>query len=113
MWIRRIVEDFECRLRVLEPERVGAAATGKAERERFGGGDEELEVRVRSLDVPDGTVLSVHLRDGLLGSFEVRRGRGSFKLDSRAAETVPIGVGDRLVVRLGATDVLSGEFRED
>jgi len=93
---------------------VGAAATGKAERERFGGGDEELEVRVRSLDVPDGTVLSVHLRDGLLGSFEVRRGRGSFKLDSRAGDIVPtVAAGDGLVVRIDASDVLCGKFRED
>ena len=109
--IRRIVEDYECRLAPPDPAVSGPGATGKAERERFANGDEEMEVRVRKLDLPDGIQLDVLLNGGNVGGIEVQKGRGEIILDSRKRAGVPkVAAGDRIAVLRGGTPLLEGTF---
>lgn len=114
MIVRRIVEDYEAKLVPAHPPRGGDGARGKAEWERYGNDDEELSVRVRNIELPDGTSLDVFLSGGSVGHITLRGGRGSLKIESRKGEGVPRVVeGSTLTVSLESAKVLEGTFVPD
>jgi hypothetical protein len=98
-WVR--IEDvgdterLRSTVRALRSKRVGADGRGKAERERFHSGEEELELAFRNLDVPGGTVVEVVVATFLAGSITVEHGRGKLLLRSRDGVTVPVVKGRR------------------
>ena len=72
----------------------------------------ELEVRVRQVNLPPGTSLSVFINNVLAGSLSLQNGgEGRLRLRSDNGQTVPVVVdGSTIQVRNGATTVLSGTF---
>lgn len=114
MMVRTIVEDYEAKLVPADPPRGGEEARGKAEWERYGNEEEELSVRIRKVDLPDGTSLDVFLSGGLVGRITLKGGRGWLKIESRKGEGVPRATeGNTLAVCLESATVLEGTFVPD
>ncbi|MGH9903212.1 MAG: hypothetical protein ACRD68_15500 [Pyrinomonadaceae bacterium] len=113
-FFRTIVEDYEA---WLEPCTLGShtqRARGKVERERFGNGEEEFELRFRRLHVPDGAVVEVVVGARVLGSVTVARGRGKLLLTNKGGAEVPsVAAGEVVEVRHMGFPLLRGTFRED
>lgn len=114
MKIRRIIEDYEAKLLPAGPARAGARLKGKAEWEKFASGDEEFEVRVRNVDLPDGTSLDVLLSGGLIGRIELEGNYGELLLESRNGVGVPrVHGGDKIAVTHQGSPLLEGTFIPD
>lgn len=78
-----------------------SGGAGEAEREEFANGDQEFELRVRGIALPDGAQLRVAVNDRAVAATSLRRGKGKLKLESDEGHTVPhVGPGDRLTVSL-------------
>ena len=87
---------------------------GKAEWEKFANGDEEFEVRVRNVDLPDGTTLDVLLSGGLIGRIELDGNYGELILESRKGVGVPrVHEGYKIAVTHLGTPLLEGAFVVD
>ena len=111
--LRRIVEDYECRLVAVDAQ-LDATATGKAEHERYGNGEVELSVRVRGVPLADGVRLEVHMEIGDVGSIVLKNGRGELKIESRAGAIVPaVKAGDRILLTHDGKPLLAGVFAPD
>jgi hypothetical protein len=112
---RRIVEDYETRL-APTPD-AGAAfarASGKSEHERFADGEIEFEVRIRDIDLPDGTSLEMRVNGFFVTSTAVARGKVDVRLSHHGGDTIPpCGAGSRVDVLLGPRTVMSGIFQPD
>ncbi len=72
----------------------------------------ELEVRVRQINLPPGTSLSVIVNNAAVGSLSLENnGEGRLRLRSDNGQTVPAVVaGSTIQVRNGGTTILSGTF---
>jgi hypothetical protein len=72
----------------------------------------ELEVRVRQINLPPGTSLSVFVNNAAVGSFSLESGgEGRLRLRSDNGQTVPAVVaGSTIQIRNGAATILSGIF---
>jgi hypothetical protein len=111
---RRIVEDYEARLVALEPARTGPVAAAKAEHERFADGEVRFKIRLRQLALPDGAQVTVHLRDGKVGSATVGKGRAELVLASSTGAAVPsVREGDRIAVTHDGVALFAGVFVPD
>lgn len=111
---RNIVEDYEARLQPVDTVRAGINANGKAERELFSNGEEEFDVRVRSLEVPDDSSLNVYLEQQFVGQIVVKNKRGRLRIESRNGITVPVvAAGNKITVMLDGAVLLDGLFAED
>jgi hypothetical protein len=110
--VRVVYEDFEARLTPSAGSTIGGR--GKAERERFQAGGEELELRLYELALPDGAKLEVFLRDGSIGHATVDGGRAALLLDNKSGAPVPrVEAGDVIEVRHVGEVILRGVFKED
>lgn len=92
---------------------VGTAASpmarGTAEIETRSNGTRELEVKVRSLNLRAGTLVSIDIDGRNLGNARVSRGRISFK--ARGASVPAVGSSSNIVLRtLDGGTVASGSF---
>ena len=76
------------------------------------GTDREFETRVRQINLPGGTVLTVLINNVSVGTFVLRAdGEGRLKLETSDGQTVPtVNPGAAVVVKNGATTILSGIF---
>ncbi len=111
---RRIIEDYEARLKPATPSSYTQRAQGKVERELFGNEEEELSLRFRHLDLPDGTVVEAALGERIIGSITINGGRGKLLLRKKDGCVVPVvGVGDVVEVRYLGAPLLVGKFRAD
>lgn len=111
---RRIIEDYEARLEPATVSTYTQRVQGKVERELFGNGDEELNLRFRHLDLPDGAVVEVVLGTRMLGSISITGGRGKLVLRKKDGCDVPtVVVGEVVEVRYLGEPLLRGRFRED
>lgn len=109
--MKRIVEDYEAKLR--PPDDSGRGG-GKAEWERYGNGEEELSVRFRKLDVPDGAMAEVRLAGRTLAVVQTSRGGGIVKLESsEGAQVPPVATADVVEVVHDGAVLLTGEFAPD
>ena len=72
----------------------------------------ELEVRVRQINLPPGTSLSVLVDNGAVGSLTLENnGEGRLRLRSDNGQTVPpVIVGSTIQIRNGGATILSGTF---
>ena len=112
MTIRRILEEHEAILFDAEKRGLLRPKRGKAERKRFGDGDEELSVRFRGVDLPDGSVVVVAIGPDVVGEAAVERKRGRLELSKDAGDDVPeVKTGGTIEIRHGSTALLRGEFR--
>jgi hypothetical protein len=110
--VRVVYEDFEARLTPTARSEVGGR--GKAERERFQAGAEELELRLYELALPDGTKLEAFLKDESIGHTTVRGGRAVLLLGNESGALVPkVRAGDVIEVRHSGAAILRGVFEED
>ena len=110
--MRVVYEDFEARLTPIDGSEAGGR--GKAERERFKGDAEELEVRLYELALPEGTTLEVFLRDESIGYTTVKDGRAVLRLENKSGASVPkVLAGDQIEVRRSGSVILRGVFKED
>lgn len=110
----RETEDFEARLRPLNPSGVAGQATGKAEREAWTNGNAEFEAWVRGLELPDGEDLEFVINGTTLGTAEVRGGHARLEYDSRLGDDVPpVGIGQLLEVVHRGNVLMIGHFTED
>lgn len=110
--VRVVYEDFEARLKPTAESTIGGR--GKAERERFQAGGEELELRLYEIALPDGTELEVFLKDVSIGHTTVDHGRAALMLDNKSGAAVPkVGAGDVIEVRHSSSAILRGVFKED
>ncbi|NOT46585.1 MAG: CHRD domain-containing protein, partial [Acidobacteria bacterium] len=72
----------------------------------------EFEVRVRQVNIPPGSSLTVFVNNASVGSFNLENnGEGRLRLRSDNGQTVPaVVVGTTVQVRFGTTVILSGTF---
>lgn len=111
---RRIIEDYEAKLEPATVSTYTKRAQGKVEREQFGNGDEELSLRFRHLDLPDGTVVEAVVGKRIIGSVSITGGRGKLLLRKKDGCDVPaVGVGEVVEVRYLGQPILRGSFRAD
>lgn len=109
---RRVDEEFEARLS--PPPGRGADGRGKIERKRFGDGVEELEVKVRKLDVPDGATLEMVVEGRVLLEMEARGGRSRVEFDTESDGEVPrVAAGESVRIHHDGQVLLEGTFQED
>lgn len=110
MKIRRVVEEFEAEL-------YGGSSRqrlGKLERKTFGDGAEELELRCRGLDLPDGATLTVTVDGTAVGEAAVARGRARLELESAKGHAVPrVAAGQTVEARYGGQTILRGTLERD
>ena len=109
--MRRIVEDYEAKLRPPAGRRSGK---GKVEWERYGDGSEEFHARFRKLDLPDGASVEVRLDGVVVGYANISDGAGRLRFESTRSDEVPKAVEGQLaeVVRDGDV-LLEGVFEPD
>jgi hypothetical protein len=63
------------------------------------GVERQLQVEVEHVNLPNGTLLSVHLNGVAVGVMRVSRGHGNLELDTQAGNAVPvINIGDHLSI---------------
>ena len=76
------------------------------------GAKTELEVRVRQINLPPGTVLSVVINSTEVGTFVLgSNGEGRLELRTDRGQTVPVvAAGDSIQIRQGSAALLSGTF---
>jgi hypothetical protein len=111
--VRIIVEDYEARLKPVDAG-TASTTTGKAERERYKDGTEELSVRLYQVDLPNGAKPEVALNGVVLGTIVIQEQRGRFELNTKTGAHVPaVKVGDVVEVRHQGSAILRGTFRED
>lgn len=72
----------------------------------------ELEIRVRQVNIPPGSMVNVFVDNSEVGSFSAAsNGEGRLRLRSDNGQTVPTVVpGSTVHVRFGGTNILSGTF---
>ena len=71
----------------------------------------EFEVRVRQVNLPNGTVLTVSLNGATVGQLTLDGGEGRLRLRSDRGDNVPVvTAGMTVTVKNGATTILSGTF---
>ncbi len=89
----------------------GVVPSGFAEFEREDGGA-ELEVRVRQVNLPIGTLLTVMINGTSIGNIVLEnRGEGRLRLRSENGQTVPaIVVGSTVTIKNGSSTILAGTF---
>lgn len=109
--MRRIVEDYEAKLR---PPSGMQSGRGKIEWERDGDGNEELSARFRKLDIQDGASVEIRIDGTLLGHASVADGSGRLKFESARGDVVPKAVTGQVaqIVHDGVV-VLEGSFEPD
>ena len=109
--MKRIMEDYEARLRPPSGKRSGS---GKVEWERYGDGNEEFYARFRKLDLPDGTRVEIRLDGVVLGHADISGGVGRLKFESTKGQDVPKAVtGQVAEVVHGGEVFLTGVFKPD
>ena len=110
--VRVVLEDYEARLK--PPLGSSVEGLGKAERERYKDGEEEFELKLHQLGLPNGSTVEVFLRDASIGSANVTDGRGVFRITSKTGSRVPeVSAGDVIEVHLQGAVILRGTFHRD
>jgi len=107
MRFRSVVEELEVHL--VGPAGDGGAK-GKAERKRYGNGEERLKVRASGLTAPDGSRADVRIGGDSVAWCEVRGGRVSLALES-PVHVPAVRAGQVLALAIAGTVVLSGTFQ--
>jgi hypothetical protein len=110
MPLRSVLEEYEAHLFGAASE---ARAKGKAERKRYGNGEERLKLRASGLTASDGTRVDVRIGADVIGRAAVEGGRVSFELASPGAHVPAVAAGHALTLVIGGRVVLSGEFRPE
>jgi hypothetical protein len=109
--VRRVVEDYEAKLR---PHLGESSGTGKIEWGRYRNGHEVMRVRFKGLGVPDGESVSVAIGGQVIGRVAVRLGAGRLRFDSEQGDTVPKpSEGQEATVICDRLTLLSGVFKVD
>jgi len=111
-FFRKIEEQFEARL---SPPAGGPGdARGKIERTRFGDGVEELEVKAKGLELPDGETVELVVDGEVLLEIEVERGKAKTEFDTDSGRAVPVVSADQAVrIRHDGRTLLAGSFYLD
>jgi hypothetical protein len=103
---RTVIEEFEAPL-IPPADAAASQASGKAERKRYGNGDDSLKVEARRLALADGTRVELLLDKVRIAEVTVARGRVRWRLE----RDVPrVAAGHRLELRSGGRVVLKGTF---
>lgn len=114
MKIRRIVEDYEAKLVPSGATHIGSRAKGKAEWEAYGDGGEQLSIRIRNIELAEGTIVDVLLSGGQIGQITVVGNLGELRITSENAGAVPpVRDGDTITVALQGSELLTGVFVPD
>ncbi len=114
MKIRRIIEDYEAKLTPADVTRVGRQAKGKAEWEAYSNGEEEFSLRLRNIELEDGTMLDVYLSGRHIGRITIDRSHGEMKIESGNGRAVPRAQdADKILVALQGSELLVGIFEPD
>ncbi|MDH3702492.1 MAG: hypothetical protein OEU46_14375 [Alphaproteobacteria bacterium] len=105
-----MTRELEAKLRSAD----GGAGRGKVERKWYADGGEKLTVRMRGLDLPDGTAVAVYFGDRAVAVLEIGKGAGHLRLESDDNIAVP-AADDGEIARVLHNDVLllSGKFQLD
>lgn len=111
-WFRARGVARELEARLAAPS--GGGACGKAERKWYSDGTGRLKVRVRDLDLPDGTEVSLSVNGHVVAVTTVRSGKLDLDTESENASTVPEAApGETLAIVYGGEILSSGTFRID
>ncbi|MCC6847091.1 MAG: hypothetical protein IT294_01220 [Deltaproteobacteria bacterium] len=108
--VRSVAEELEAHL--VDPAGTGRAA-GKAERKRYGTGEERLKLRASGVAAPDGAHVDVRLDGDLIARAEFHGGRVALVLESPGVHVPAVRAGQVLALALADTIVLSGTFRAE
>ena len=107
---KRVQRELEAKLRPSE----SASGRGKLERKWYADGSEKLTVRVRGLDLPDGTALQVHLSERAVATLDIANGSGILRLESGNGPPVPVAEdGETVRILLDGAVLLTGILRPD
>lgn len=111
-FFRRIDEEYETRLR---PPDGGpsASASGKTERKKYGDGEERLKVKARDVDLDDGTVVRIVIRDEVVAEVVVEKGRIKFDETSADRRIPRVQTGDRIELVADGVVHLVGDYEPD
>ncbi len=83
---------------------------GLAEYEQEGS-ERELEVRIRQINLPNGSSLGVFINDTQVGTMSILNGEGALKLRSQRGDNIPtITSGTNISIRSSSTVILRGVF---
>ncbi len=107
---RSVVEEFEAHLLAAD---AASPAKGKAERKRYGNGEERLKLRASGLQVPDGTQAEFLLDGKPVATAPVHGGRVSRRVESPSSPVPAVGNGQVLELVVAGRVVLSGRFRQE
>ena len=111
-FFRKIEEQFEAR--PTPPAGRSGDARCKIERTRFGDGVQELEVKAKGLDLPDGERVELVVDGEVLLEIEVERGRAKVEFDTDSGRHVPeVSAGQTVQIRHGGETLLEGDFYLD
>ena len=109
MRLRSVQEELEAHLASPTGD---ARATGKAERKRYGTGEERFKLRASGLPAGDGTHVDIRVDTDVIGRAEVTAGRVIFRIES-PTHVPAVRAGQVLRLAIGGVDVLAGAFRPE
>ena len=111
---RRIVEDYEAKLGPTNANEYAKLGRGEVERELFGDGNIELEIKFNGTNIPDGSLVTLIINGSRIEDFKVRRGSVYEKINSKSGATIPpVKAGDTAEIMFDGTSILAGTFYLD
>jgi len=112
--IKRIVEDFEAKLKPTNINQFAQSGHGEVERELYGDGNAALKFYFSGTNLPEGSTVSLLINGFKIGDFLVSEGRVYEKIETKSGLTVPsVKTGDNVEVTYDESPVLSGTFYQD
>lgn len=112
--VKTIVEDYEAKLEPTNANSYATSGGGKIERELYGDGNAELDLKFRATQIPNGSTVSLVINSQKIGDIQTYKGGGFFKIETITGATVPqVRVGDRVEVVFENEPILSGVFYKD
>lgn len=109
MRLRSVHEELEAHLTSPAGD---ARTTGKAERKRYGTGEERFKLRASGLSAGDGTRVDIRIDADVIGRAEVAAGRVTFRIES-PTHVPGVRAGQVLRLAIDGVDVLAGAFRPE
>lgn len=111
---RRVVEEYEADLYKVPKPRFFRTEMGELERKTYADGEQNLDIRFRGVEVPDGESVAVVISGRSVCEIEVRSGRGRRELSSNNGDSVPtVQAGEVAEIQYAGQTLLRGTFLPD